>query len=140
MSDRVLERYTGRRPGGDADTGAAGSEADGSEDLGAFGWLRGPRDRAIMLELRKCTGHIMAVSYGYLDRMELVSSESIMLYCGRHQIKIKGRNLNGEIRPQVRLFHGLTRNRVTWIAEADPSSKLQASKAAVLVESIDWGS
>jgi hypothetical protein len=38
----------------------------------------------------------------------------------------------------VRLFSGLARHRVSWIAEADPSSKLQASKSALIVESIEW--
>jgi hypothetical protein len=135
MSDKLLERYTGRRSSADGEIDG-GSEVDGSEDLGAFGWLRGPRERAIMLELRKRTGVIVAIAYGYINKIEFSPSEGITLHCGQ-QIKIKGRNLNGEARPGVRLLHGLTRNRIPWIAEADPSSKLQASKNAVLVESIE---
>jgi hypothetical protein len=137
MSDRLLDRYTGRKSSGDGETENV-SESDGSEDLGAFGWLRGPRDRAIMLELRKRTGIILAVGYGYIDRIEFSTSEGITLHCGRQQIKIKGRNLNGEARPQVRLFQGITRNRVPWIQEADQSSALQASKNSVLVQAIEW--
>jgi hypothetical protein len=137
MSDKLLDKYTGRRfsNSGEPD---GGSEVDGSEDLNVFGWLRAPRDRAVMVELRKGTGNILAVGYGYIDRIEFSPSEAITLHCGDQKIKIRGRNLNGEIRPAVRLFSGLARHRVTWIAEADPSSKLQASKNAVIVESIEW--
>jgi hypothetical protein len=137
MSDRLLERYMGRRSSPDSETGG-GAEADASENLGFFGWLRGPRDRAIMLELRKRTGHILAISYGYIDRIEFRPSDGILLHCGHQQITIKGRNLNGEIRPGVRLFSGLARHRVTWIAEGDPSSAVRTDKCTLLVEAFEW--
>jgi len=102
MSDKILERYTGRRSSTESETDG-GSEADGSEDLGAIGWLRGPRERAIMLELRKRTGDIVAIAYGYINKIEFSPSDGITLHCGPQQIKIRGRNLNGEIRPAVRV-------------------------------------
>ena len=137
MSDKILERYSGRRSSTDAEV-AGGSEADGSEDLGAFGWLRGPRERAVMLELRKKDGNILAIGYGFIDRIEFRPSDGITLHSGSQKITIKGRNLNAESRPQVRLFQGLTRHRVPWILERDVSSKLQAEQSAVIVEAIEW--
>ena len=37
------------------------------EDFGAFGWLRGIRDRAIMLEIRHRDGRVPAFGYAWLD-------------------------------------------------------------------------
>lgn len=136
MSGRILERYTDR-PGEPAPDGAA-AEADGTEDLGSFGWLRGPRERAVMLELRKKTGNILAVGYGWLDRVEFDPSDGITLHAGGQRIRIKGRNLNAEARPQVRLFQGITKNRVPWVEEADQAAAFQADGRAVIVEAIEW--
>lgn len=137
MSDRLLDKYTGRRPIADDDTDG-GLEVDGgSEDLCAFGWLRTPGGRAVMLELRKKDGSIVAVAYGFINRVEFHPSEGITLRCGQEKISIKGRGLNAEIRPQIRLFQGITRHRVPWIQEADPATLLRADKNAVIVEAID---
>ena len=58
MSDKILQKYTGKS--GDGTIGSAATdEGETADDLGAFGWLRG-RDRAIMLELRKKNGNIVA--------------------------------------------------------------------------------
>jgi hypothetical protein len=137
MSDRLLDRYAGRRSSSDGEADGA-SEPDGSEDLGAFGWLRGPRERAVMLELRKKDGAIVAVAYGFIDRVEFHPTEGITLRCGQEKIRIKGRGLNAEVRPQIRLFQGITRHRVPWIQEADASSLLRADKNAVIVEAVEW--
>jgi hypothetical protein len=138
MNDRpLLERYTGRRSSTDGET-EGGSESDGNEDFGAFGWLRGPRERAAMLELRKKDGAIVAVAYGFINRVEFNPGEGIILRCGQDAIRIKGRRLNAEVRPQIRLFQGITRHRVPWIQEADPASLLRADKNAVIVEFIEW--
>ena len=137
MSDKLLERYTGRRTSPDSETDG-GAEADGSEDMGAFGWLRGPKERAVMLELRKKNGNIVAVAYGFVDRVEFNPSEGITLRCGQMSIRIRGRGLNSEIRSQIRLFQGITRHKVPWITEADHSSALQAKNNTVVIESIEW--
>jgi hypothetical protein len=136
MSDRLLDRYTGRRSTGDVEV-EGGFEPDGNEDLGCFGWLRTPRERAVMLELRKKNGVIVAIAYSYVDRVEFSPSDGITLRCGQEKIRIKGRGLNNEIRPQVRLFQGIARQRVTWIQETDASSQLRADKSAVIVEVIE---
>jgi hypothetical protein len=138
MSDRVLSKYLGRKDEDHPESVAGDAGPDGTEDLGAFGWLRGQRERAVMLELRKKTGDILAISYSWIERMEFNPSQGITLHCGRHTIRIKGRQLNAEARSQVRLFQGLTRHRVPWIQEADQPTELRADPCTVLVDGIEW--
>lgn len=136
MSERsILQRYVAReeQPGGPAST-----DADGTDDLGAFGWLRGIRDRALMLELRKKDGNILAVGYGYLDHVEFDPSEGITLSVAGRKVRIKGRNLNSEARPLVRLFEGITRHRVPWIQEASAREPGETDDRATLIDSIQW--
>jgi hypothetical protein len=47
------------------------------EDLGAFGWLRGSRERAVMLELRGKDGSITALGYPTLFSTPFDLSERI---------------------------------------------------------------
>jgi len=49
---------------------------------------------------------------------------------------IKGRNLGGEARPNIRLFAGILRHRVPWIQEADGTAVIQAAKDAVVIEEV----
>jgi hypothetical protein len=76
--------------------------------------------------------------YGFIDRVEFNLNEGLVLHCGRQTIKIKGRNLNSEGHPRVRLFQPITTQRVPWIAEADRPAILQAGKHRLIVESIEW--
>ena len=137
MNDRILNKYTGRTNDSPNDE-AASAEPDGTEDLGSFGWLRGQRDRSVMLELRKKSGTVLAIGYGWIERIEFDPSDGIRLHAGGKIIRIKGRNLNAEARPQVRLFQGLTRHRVPWIQEADRVSDLRSEHKSVVVEAIEW--
>lgn len=137
MNDKpILPRYT-KRDGevsvlhGDTDDGV-------TDDLGSFGWLRGIKDRAIMLELRKKDGNILAIGYGWLERVEFNPSEGITLMVLGQKIRIKGRNLNGEVRQSIRLFEGITRHRVPWIQEADEPARMEGNDAVTLVDSIEW--
>ena len=106
------------------------------EDVGCFGWLRGVRDRAIMLELRKRNGNILAVGYAWLERMEFDPSAGISLHLAGQRIVISGRNLNAQVASAARLFEGLTRHRVPWVREARRDELLTASDATCIVESI----
>jgi hypothetical protein len=137
MSDRILPRFTNRVVESQVEA-VASVEGEAAEDFGAFGWLRGTHDRAIMLELRKKDGSILAVSYFTLDKIEFDPSEGITLHTGRQTITIKGRNLNGNDRSQVRLFHGITRHRIAWVQEADRPSSYQAGTLTPVVASIEW--
>lgn len=134
MSDEtLLERYIGTQ-------GARNSEQPETDcaDCRAFGWLRGVRDFARMLELRRRDGNIVAVDYARLERAEFNPSEGITLTVGGQTIRIRGRNLNAEVRPSVRLFEGITRHRVPWIREADRSAGLQAGERETVVDAIEW--
>lgn len=112
------------------------TEPDGLDDYGAFGWLRGTKERSVMLELRKRTGNIIAIGYGWLERVEFDPSVGITLLVPGQRIIISGRNLNAEIRPHVRLFEGITRHRVPWVAETAYPPNI-ASETGVIVEQID---
>lgn len=135
MTDRLLDKYT-KRPA--ADTPKPEPETDEAEDCGCFGWLRGVRERSIMLELRKKDGHILAVGYSWLERVEFDPSEGITLHLPGRKIKITGSGLNADARPTVRLFDGIIRHRVPWIREADRSERFKTGEQAALVESIQW--
>ena len=136
MTDKLLDSFTKR-------TGAATGPpdpADGeeAENLGCFGWLRGVRDRSVMLELRKKDGHVLAIAYSWLERVEFQPEEGITLHLPGRKVRIKGSGLNKEARRPIRLFDGIIRHRVPWIREADRSESLKAASDSVVVESIQW--
>lgn len=132
----LLERVAARH--GEPSLPGASGEAEGAEDLGSFGWLRGIRDRAVMLELRKKDGSILAVGYGWLERVEFDPAEGITLSVVGQKIRIKGRNLNAEVRPGVRLFEGITRHRTPWIKEANEPESMEAGDKATVIDSMSW--
>lgn len=135
--NQPLQKYASRF-GENAET-AALSDAEGTEDLGAFGFLRGTSDRAEMLELRKKSGNIRAIGYGWIQKVDFDPSTGITLHAGDEKIKIKGRNLNLVARQQTSLLGGIIRHRVPWLSESDQSATLQANKNDVVVEAIEWG-
>ena len=137
MSDSaVLQRYVTSRESR-IGIAAENAEADACDDLGAFGWLRGIRDRAVMLELRRKDGSIVAIGYGWLERVQFDPSEGITLSAAGQKIRIRGRNLNAEVRPTVRLFEGITRHRVPWIQEADRATGLEAGDRETVIDAIE---
>lgn len=115
-------------------------DPDAFEDHGAFGWLRGVKERSLMLELRLRTGQILALGYAWIDSIDFDPSDGITLHAGGggRTIRIFGRNLNAEVRPGVRLFHGLTKHRVPWIQEADHATIVAAPQHAAVVERLEW--
>jgi hypothetical protein len=136
MTDRLLDKYTKRVPASDAPP--TEPESDEAENLGCFGWLRGVRDRSIMLELRKKDGHVLAIGYSWLERVEFQPDEGITLHLPGRKVRIKGSGLNADSRPTVRLFDGIIRHRVPWIRESDRTELLQAENDSVTIESIAW--
>lgn len=103
---------------------------------GAFGCLRGVRERAIMLELRRKNGSVTALGYSWLERVDFDTSSGIVLRFAAGLVTIRGRNLNAEIRPQLRLLDGLLRHRIVWIQEADEPTLLRLDRHAIAVERI----
>ena len=114
---------------------ARGSIVDG---LGCFGWLGSARDRAEALELQLKTGRIAALPYAWIDFAEFDPSEGITLHARGSEITIRGRNLNKEVRPGVRLFQGIAARRVPWVRESERGEDLLADQGATVVEWINW--
>ncbi|HEV3304436.1 MAG TPA: hypothetical protein VG055_32595 [Planctomycetaceae bacterium] len=127
------EKYFVRSKTGE---GTAEVEDDLSEDLISFGWLRGIRDQAIMLQVRYRNGTIEAFPYALLSFAQFKRSEGIWLCFGGKTIRIVGRNLDAECRPNLRLFDGIMRRRVTWIQEADEPTAMNAPKGALVIEDV----
>lgn len=148
MSDSPLRQFVGEtshvanlgRGARERGPSIAGSliEKEETADLGAFGWLRGTRERAVMLELRKKDGAILAIGYNWLERIEFDPSDGITLVTAGQRIHIRGLNLNAAVRPSVRLFEGLTRHRVPWLRETAEPDRFNADNQATLIERIEW--
>ena len=115
MKGNLLHKYTAASSA-EAET----PEQEGKpDDLGVFGYLRGVRDRAIMLELYHKDGTASAYPYAWLSKATINPSEGITLHFGAEKVKITGRHLNADVQPNVRLFQAIVRHRVPWIREAD---------------------
>jgi hypothetical protein len=132
MFNDVLDKYAAKRPDGNG----AATEDGRLDDLGSFGWLRGIADRSIMLEIRHKDGRITGKGYAWLQSAEFDPSSGITLNFSGETIKIAGRNLNAEARPNIRLFAGILRHRVPWIQEADGATVLEATKDEIVIEEV----
>lgn len=133
MSDSVLDKYT--RP---AAAMSDGEDGEGVHDCGAFGFLRGIRDRAIMLELRKKDGSIRAFGYAWLQAVDFDPSGAIVLTFPGAAIKLAGQNLNATNTQGTCLLAALLRHRVTFIQEADQVTFMGASKGEAIIEKMEW--
>ena len=129
MTDSILSKYTNRPTTEPEDPQLE------TEDLGSFGWLRGMRERATMLELRKKDGNITAIGYAWIEKIEFDPSHGITIHALGKATKIEGQNLNTEVRPGVSLFQGLTRHRVTWVREVS-STVIVDSSGDVRIDSV----
>jgi hypothetical protein len=132
----MLDRYVGR-PSGSV-LPPAGADDGEPEVLGCFGLLRGVRERAVSLELRRRTGEALAIPYGYVSRIEFSPAIGILICCGTDVVRIRGRNLNRELRPRVSLFGTLARHAVPWVCEADRPTALGAKGDTLVIDGIEW--
>lgn len=135
MNDSLLRQFAPKLNAGHAQSEV---DSDLTDDLGSFGWLRGIRDRAIMLELRRKDGSVTALGYAWLERAEFDPSEGITLRFTGQTVKIIGSNLNAEARPHVHLYDGIVRHRVPWLQEADEPSMLAAPKGSTVIEQLKF--
>jgi hypothetical protein len=135
MDDSFIKKYADRHA---ASVPATEMEEDATLDCGAFGWARGLRERCLMLQLRKANGNIRAISYALIDQIDFDPSVGITISAAGQQITIRGRNLNAEVRPDVRLFDGLTRHRVPWLREATYQERVKAATGESVVEAVEW--
>jgi len=132
MHDSVLEKFIGRK----TETPPP-ADLEVVDDLGAFGWLRGIRDRAEMLELRHRDGTVSAHGYAWLKKAHFDPSGELTLDFSGETVRIAGRNLNAELSPGKRLFEGILRRKVPWLAEATNEIALTAAKGGVVIEKLD---
>ena len=96
----------------------------------------GVRDFAHFLELRKKDGSVVAIGYSWLERIEYDGGHRLTLRFTNQVVNINGRNLNAEIRPNVRLLDGLVRHRVPWVREFSERDALVADKRSLVIEEI----
>ena len=134
MSDSVLNQLVNRLP---KTLPERTDEFDVIDDHVAFGWLRGVKDRCYFIEFRKKDGSVTALSYMMLERVDYDASEGITLKFTTQTVKLIGRNLNSEVRPNVSLLNGILRNKVPWVHESGSSAMLAADKHATVIESIE---
>jgi hypothetical protein len=133
MNDSVLQQFRGRIV---SEQPPVSPEGEAAEDMGAFAILRGVRDFARFLELRKRDGSVVAIGYSWLERIEYQGGHRMTLRFTNQVVNIMGRNLNAEIRPNVRLLDGLVRHRVPWVREFSERDALIAEKRSLVVEEI----
>lgn len=141
MTDRLLDKYTSRVGRGGtaaADASPARPESEEIEDHGCFGWLRGIRDRAVMLELRKKDGRILAIPYGWIERIEYDPDKGIVLVCGGKSISISGHGLASDAPAASSLLSGLIRHRVPWVREAPGMLATSGQSDLCVIERILW--
>jgi hypothetical protein len=136
MSDSLIDKYAKRTPF--PDPHRLELEEGETENRGCFGWLRGIRDRAYMLALHKKDGHVLALSYSWVQRIEYEPQAGITLYLPDMQVRVQGTGLNAEAKPTIRLLDGVIRHKVPWIRECDAAEILRAGDGGVAVERIDW--
>lgn len=151
-AESLLDRYL-RKPADakHADTKSATSsthlthdphddESDTPQDLGCFGYLRGLRDRALMLELHKKDGSVTAIAYAYIEIITYSPDpphDGITLHAAGMKIRISGTNLN--TKPDaagISLLSALTRHRVPWVKEASQSNDMNRSDDQPCVDAI----
>jgi hypothetical protein len=123
------------RRSGQTATAPRKPEATKSTTWAALGWLRDVQERAVMLESRHKDGRITGKGYSWLQSAEFDPSSGIRLNFSGETIRITGRSLNAEARPNIRLFAGILRHRVPWIQEADGAAVIEAAKDALEVVS-----
>jgi hypothetical protein len=132
MNDEVVARFAERFA---VKPALAADEAPAEESTGAFGFLRGARDRALMLELRFKHGEIHAFSYSLLDRLSFDPSDGLRLKFAGQEVHIMGQRLNDRS-SGIGLIDAVLKHRATWIQEASRADAMAPFAAGPLIESI----
>lgn len=127
---------SGPRPAGDAKD--EGDEAA----CRAFGFLRGQRDRALMVEFRLATGDTVALPYSLLGPVRYNPSAGLLLrFTGDlvTLVLIRGSNLAAAVGGgSVNLTdRGLHRHRVVWVREMDAGEVSAAGRTEPTVDAIE---
>lgn len=121
---------------------AARSEPPEAEEeaCAAFGYFRGIRDRALMLEFRLRNGNSQAFPYSWLGPVRYNPSCGLLLkFVGdlKHLVLIEGSNLNALGRGTINLYdRGIQRQRITWVREMSRHELETASAGELTIERI----
>jgi hypothetical protein len=136
LKDNILKRYMTSNSQAEEPGVISSDDSQEVDDLGFFGWLRGTRDRAVMLELRKKDGSVVAYDYAILRKVEVDPSQGVTLHFSGEAVKISGRNLKEEVRAGITIVRGLIWHRIPWIREASDAENLRAGEGATVIERI----
>lgn len=126
------DRFIGRK------VPAPEEDPDAFEDCGAFGFLRGVKDRALFLELRLRNGNRMAFPYALLERVSFDPSEGLFCHFMGGVVILRGRNFTRTTTSQISLLDGILRHRVPWIAEKEELHGAVQSPESVIVTKIEF--
>jgi hypothetical protein len=136
-----------RRPSLPGLTGSAPRPAGDPREEGdeaacrAFGFLRGQRDRALMVEFRLATGDTVAFPYNLLGPIRYNPSTGLLLRFAGDVVTlvlIRGSNLAAAVDGgSVNLTdRGLHRHRVVWVREMDVGEVAAAGRSEPTVDAI----
>lgn len=135
MSDKILHSFSSRVG---SETILERATDEDVESFPSFAVLRGVRERAVCVELRKKTGETIALPNGMIHRFEFDASNTIKLNCADGLIvTMTGTNLSAPIRPGLSLFSALARYIVPWVCEAERTATLTA-EPPIVVTRIEW--
>src|ERR1700722_20370068 len=114
-------------------------ESDAEECI-AFGYLRGIRDRALLLQSRLQSGESVSFPSSWLGHVSHNPSSGIVLnFVGDKTFKvtIEGRNLAAVMPESIDLLNrGLLRHRIVWVRELEPEECCRVPEEALTVERI----
>ena len=133
MSDRIMDKYMNR------DGSPHGDDGEVIDGVGCFGVLRGVRDRAPAIEFRRKTGAVLILAYSYIEKGEFDPSNGMTIRSGSMTIRLKGKNLTADIRPNMRLTTALASQRLAWVQEMGKTALTLPDGGQVpVVEVIEW--
>lgn len=135
MAESLVEKYAPRS--GRTERTQPEPES-GESDLGCFGWLRGAKERAVSLELRKKDGRILAIAYGWIDHLEYDPDNGITIHAGPRTIRIEGSGLDCGGQSESHLFRGVAHHRVPWVQESGPHPDLAPHSYKTFIKKIMW--
>ena len=127
--EKLFQRYAGT----DEST-----EQDPIDDRGSYGVLRGQRDRALMIELRKKDGEVLAIPYAMIEQVHFVPGSGITIHAGGREIQIGGRQLNVEGSGRMGLLNAIARHRLAWVQEQSRAAWAESDSSATVIESLEW--
>ena len=98
---------------------ASDDEGDAFDDCGAFGFLRGPKDRSLMIEFRFLDGTSEALSYATLERVSYDPADGLTLRFLGVRVRVSGRNLAVAQSTGVSVLEAIHRHRIPWVREVE---------------------